>query len=77
VNKARETKTGIITEDDLLEMIRTRPGDEETSNKQSSSAKLKRKSSSTVKKTTEPDPIIIPKTSIDQSDLLCKHLFNR
>ncbi len=68
-NKAREMKIEIISEDDLLEMIRTRPGDEGISNQQlpttskSSPARLKRNSSSTAKKTTAPDPSVVPKTS--------------
>ena len=74
LNKAREMKIKIISEDDLLEMIRTRPGDEENP----SPTKLTKKSSSTNKKTTvksEPEPSVIPKTSTDQSNLLCKYLF--
>jgi hypothetical protein len=73
-----------LSEDDLLEMIRTRPGDEGTSKKQPviisepSPVKLKRKSSSTVKKTTDTDIAVIPKSPIDDdSTLLCAYLFNR
>ncbi|CAF3436423.1 unnamed protein product [Rotaria sp. Silwood1] len=76
-NKAREIKIKIISEDDLLEMIRTHPGDKSTSKKQlpttskSSSTTLKRKSSSTVSKPIdEPDSIISSTTSVDKSNLL-------
>ncbi|CAF5176592.1 unnamed protein product, partial [Rotaria magnacalcarata] len=53
LNKARATKVAVISEDDLLELIQTRPGDEVTPKKkvsttsESSSTQLKRKSSST------------------------------
>ncbi|CAF1500874.1 unnamed protein product, partial [Adineta steineri] len=43
INKAKEIKIKIISEDDLLEMIRTRPGDQE-----SSSVKSKRNSKPTI-----------------------------
>ncbi|CAF3425832.1 unnamed protein product [Rotaria sp. Silwood1] len=76
-NKAREIKIKMISEDDLLEMIRTCPGDKSTSKKQlstttkSSSTTLKRKSSSTVSKPIdEPDSIISSTTSVDKSNLL-------
>jgi len=71
-------KIEIISEDDLLEMIRTRPGDEEPSTSKTTPVKLKRKSSSlstTTKKTTvDPEPAVIPKTTVDDSNLLCKSL---
>ncbi len=51
-------------------MIRTRPGDETPATSKSSPEKLKRKSSST----TDPEPIVIPKTSAGESALLCKYL---
>jgi hypothetical protein len=65
-------KIEIISEDDLLEMIRTRPGDEKPS---TSKVIAKRKSSSSIIKTTESS--VIPKTTtttttIDNSNLLCK-----
>ncbi|CAF2618224.1 unnamed protein product [Rotaria sp. Silwood2] len=76
-NKARQINIKVISEDDLLEMIRTRPGDESTSKKQlstpskSSSMQLKRKSSSTVSKPIDdPGPTITPITSAAESNLL-------
>jgi replication factor C subunit 1 len=84
VSKAEEMNIKTLSEDDLLEMIRTRPGDEGTPKKQPvtipepSPVKLKRKSSSTVKKTTDTDIVVIPKSPIDdESSLLCTYLFNR
>ncbi|CAF0770806.1 unnamed protein product [Rotaria sordida] len=76
-DKARQTNIKIISEDDLFEMIRTRPGDESPSKKQlsttskSSSMTVKRKSSSTVSQSIDdPGPIITPKISVDESNLL-------
>lgn len=62
ISKARESKVQVISEDDLLEMIRTRPGDEDTSRGQASTAfepptkQLKRKSSSTISKSVDIKP---------------------
>ncbi|CAF1657040.1 unnamed protein product [Rotaria magnacalcarata] len=76
LNKARATKVAVISEDDLLELIQTRPGDEVTPKKkvsttsESSSTQLKRKSSSTVSKSTDPSPMKIQKQSDDESNLL-------
>ena len=77
LSKAREMKIKIISEDELLELIRTRPGSEEPSTSKTTPTKLKRKSSSsnttTTKKTTaEPEPPVIRKTTVDDSSLLCK-----
>ncbi len=72
-------KIKIISEDELLEMIRTRPGDDgESSTSKATPEKLKRKSSSssttTAKKTTiDPEP---SKTTVDDSNLLCKSLLH-
>jgi len=52
-------------------MIRTRPGNAMPTTSKSSPAKLKHKSSSI----TDPDPILIPSTSAEDSSLLCKYQF--
>ena len=80
IKKAREMKIKMISEDELLELIRTRPGEEEPSTSKAKTEKLKRKSSAssnttvtTTKKTTvDPEPPVIPKTTVDDSSLLCK-----
>ncbi len=71
LNKAKETKIDIISEDDLLEMIRTRPGNEVPTTSKSTSAKLKRKSTSII----DPESIVIPIISAENSSLLCKYRF--
>ncbi len=71
LNKAKEIKIDIISEDDLLEMIRTRPGNAVSTTSKSSPAKLKQKSSSI----TDLDPILVPNTSAEDSSLLCKYQF--
>ena len=83
VTKAQETNVQVISEDDLLEMIRTRPGDKAPSTSQTRttskpvSTALKRKSSSTVSKTTnEVEPTTIPKSSSDDATLLCEYLIS-
>ncbi len=82
LTKAREMKIKIISEDELLEMIRTRPGSEEASTSKATTTKLKRKSSSsttatTTKKTTvDPEPSVIRKPIVDDSNLLCKSILH-
>lgn len=62
LSKAREMKVEVISEDDLLEMIRTRPGDEKSSTSKTTPAKSKQTASTTTKKPKdEPEPAIIPK----------------
>lgn len=56
-------KIQVISEDDLLEMIRTLPGDETATTSKSTTPKLKRKVSSTVSKSTEESPAKVQKTS--------------
>ena len=81
VTKAGETNVQVISEDDLLEMIRTRPGDKVPSTSQTRTASkpvptaLKRKSSSTVSTISNKDEqTVIPKSSSNDATLLCEYL---
>jgi len=61
-SKARELKIDIISEDDLLEMIRTRSGTA-TAETPSTSTKTKRKSSTTAKTTDSPELMVVTPSS--------------
>lgn len=56
LSKAREMKVEILSEDDLLEMIRTRPGDEKSSKSKPTA------STTTRKPKDEPEPAVTSKT---------------
>jgi replication factor C subunit 1 len=73
ITKAKELKLKVISEDDLLEMIRTRPGDDATPKKQTVTAKPKGEPSTPVKTTSESNATTaVPKPTVDQSGLLCE-----
>ena len=79
MTKAKELKLKVISEDDLLEMIRTRPGDDAAPKKhptiksESVTTKPKGKTAPLAKTTSETNATVIPKPTVDdQATLLCK-----
>ena len=79
VTRANELKIKVLTEDDLLEMIRTRPGDDEDEIPSPPPPPRPRAKKETLKKSTSTSSTAstIPKasTSDDATGLLCKLLF--
>lgn len=70
--KANELKLKVIAEDDLLEMIRTRPGDDARPTKQPVTKADLVTAKPKVKTTSESTATVVSKPTVDQSGLLCK-----
>ena len=77
VTRANELKIKVLTEDDLLEMVQNRPGDDDGEEVAATLPPPARSSSSRAKKSTSTSTTPKPSTSDDDATLLCKFLFRR